>query len=69
MMEVLHGLEGLRKVPSGRVLSVGNFDGIHRGQNRMLRLAASLKQAGQASGIAVVSGLLLVASSGRRLED
>jgi riboflavin kinase / FMN adenylyltransferase len=30
-MELLFGLDGLRKVPAGAVLSIGNFDGVHRG--------------------------------------
>ena len=31
-METLHGIDGLRKLPQGAIISVGNFDGIHLGQ-------------------------------------
>jgi riboflavin kinase/FMN adenylyltransferase len=41
-MESFEGLEGLRKAPTGAVLSVGNFDGIHRGHQRILELARDL---------------------------
>jgi riboflavin kinase/FMN adenylyltransferase len=54
-MRILEGLPGLRQVPPGTVLSVGNFDGIHRGHDRLLRMAASLKQSGEATGITVVT--------------
>ena len=54
-MRILEGVQGLREVPEGMVLSVGNFDGIHRGHDRLLRLAAALKAQGKASGIAVVT--------------
>lgn len=54
-MRILEGLSGLRQVPPGTVLSVGNFDGIHRGHDRLLRMAAALKQAGEATGVTVVT--------------
>src|SRR5207249_5742590 len=38
-MNVRHGLVGLRSVPPGAVLSVGNYDGIHLGHRRLLELA------------------------------
>ena len=38
-MQVLEGLTGLRSLPPGAVLSVGNFDGIHRGHQRILGAA------------------------------
>jgi riboflavin kinase/FMN adenylyltransferase len=44
-MELRQGLSGLRAVPAGAVLSVGNFDGIHLGHRRLLELAASLRAA------------------------
>lgn len=55
MTEFLSGLSGLRQVPPGTILSVGNFDGLHRGHDRLLRLAASLCQAHGSSGVTVVT--------------
>ena len=54
-MRILEGLSGLRQVPPGTVLSVGNFDGLHRGHERLLRLAASLKEQHQAGGVSIVT--------------
>src|SRR5437016_4229095 len=54
-MEILEGLPGLRQLPPGTVLSVGNFDGLHRGHELLLRNAAALKQSGQASAVAIVT--------------
>ncbi len=55
MTEFLSGLSGLRQVPPGTILSVGNFDGLHRGHDRLLRLAASLRQTHGSSGVTVVT--------------
>jgi riboflavin kinase/FMN adenylyltransferase len=41
-MRVLHGLEGLRQVGPGAVVSVGNFDGVHVGHQRILQTAREL---------------------------
>jgi len=41
-MEIVEGLNGLRAGRPGGVLSVGNFDGIHRGHRRILELARNL---------------------------
>ena len=54
-MQTLQGLAGLRLVPPGTVLSVGNFDGLHRGHDQLLRRAAAIRQEGAASGVAVVT--------------
>ena len=41
-MEIVKGLEGLRSLPKGVTLSVGNFDGVHRGHTQILRRAREL---------------------------
>src|SRR4051794_6489246 len=45
-MEIRHGLPGLRSVPPGAVLSVGNYDGIHLGHRRLLDLANAEREKG-----------------------
>jgi riboflavin kinase/FMN adenylyltransferase len=51
-MQFYEGVEGLRNLPDGVVLSVGNFDGIHRGHRRILDLAGALRGP---AGVAVVT--------------
>jgi riboflavin kinase/FMN adenylyltransferase len=41
-METLHGIDGLRKLPQGAIISIGNFDGIHLGHQRILQTALKL---------------------------
>jgi riboflavin kinase/FMN adenylyltransferase len=45
-MQIRQGLDGLRSLPPGSVLSVGNYDGIHLGHRRLLELARSLRAQG-----------------------
>src|ERR1700753_486082 len=51
-MQIHDGLEGLRKLPHGLALSVGNFDGLHRGHRQIIELAKSLNGP---AGVAVVT--------------
>ena len=45
-MNTHHGLDALRRLPPGSVLSIGNFDGLHLGHRQILRTAAGLRAAG-----------------------
>ena len=51
-MQIHQGIEGLKQLPDGVVLSVGNFDGLHRGHRRILELANDLRGP---AGVAVVT--------------
>lgn len=44
-MQVRDGLDGLKATTSRAVLSVGNFDGIHRGHAQLLRVARAIADA------------------------
>ena len=48
-MEILHGIDGLRKLPQGAAISIGNFDGIHLGHQRILQTAQKHASALQTS--------------------
>ncbi len=52
-MQILDGLDGLRQLPQPAVLSIGNFDGIHRGHMRILRDCREM--AGQDGQVALVT--------------
>lgn len=54
-MQVLDGLLGLQQLPPAAVITIGNFDGVHRGHRHLLDLCKRLKQTAQAPAIAVVT--------------
>ncbi len=56
-MTILEGLDGLQQLPAGSVLSVGNFDGFHRGHRQILSAARALSHApgAQPAALAVVT--------------
>jgi riboflavin kinase/FMN adenylyltransferase len=41
-MKIHNGIEEFRNLPPGLALSIGNFDGLHRGHRRIIELAKSL---------------------------
>jgi riboflavin kinase / FMN adenylyltransferase len=53
-MRIHHGLEGLRRMATPRVLSVGNFDGVHLGHRAILEECRGLA-GGAAGSVAVVT--------------
>lgn len=53
-MNVYQGISGLKSLPTGATLSIGNFDGVHLGHRSILQLMRSL-QHGSGAPLAVVT--------------
>src|SRR5271170_3680326 len=53
-MRVLKGIDGLMQVPSASAMTVGNFDGVHLGHQRLLDTCRQRRNAG-AMAVAVVT--------------
>jgi len=49
------GLDGLRQLPPGCVISIGNFDGVHLGHRKLLQMMSSLKLQSAARASAIVT--------------
>ncbi|HSU68278.1 MAG TPA: riboflavin biosynthesis protein RibF [Tepidisphaeraceae bacterium] len=54
-MRILECLTGLRQLPPGCVLSIGNFDGVHRGHQTLLSRANELRNTSSSPAMAVVT--------------
>ncbi len=54
-MSIEAGLERLKELPRGAVVSIGNFDGVHRGHQAILALARRLAKSESTPGVAVIT--------------
>lgn len=54
-MNVREGIDGLKQVPPGSVMSIGNFDGLHGGHLSILEQMKSFRDATPGAAIAVVT--------------
>ena len=54
-MNVLEGIDGMRQLPAGAVISIGNFDGVHLGHQHLLAHARELKASTGAAELAVIT--------------
>src|SRR3954454_14688495 len=54
-MNIHEGLDGLQQLPAGSVVSIGNFDGIHLGHRRILKVADSLRARASSGRVGVIT--------------
>ena len=53
-MEIFTGLDGLRRLPAGCVMTIGNYDGMHMGHRRLIEVCRSLLT-NRSAGLGVVT--------------
>ena len=51
-MNVHQGINGLKQVPDGAVLSIGNFDGMHLGHRKIIETMNAVRPAGARLAVA-----------------
>jgi riboflavin kinase/FMN adenylyltransferase len=54
-MNVYEGIDGLKRIPAGAVMSIGNFDGLHRGHMRIIETMKSLRPVKDDAPLALVT--------------
>lgn len=54
-MNVYDGIDGLKKIPPGSVMSIGNFDGLHRGHARIIETMKAVRDKNPGQRLAVVT--------------
>jgi riboflavin kinase/FMN adenylyltransferase len=54
-MRVVDGLQDFRSLPAGAVVSIGNFDGVHRGHQQILNTTRQLKAIAHAPATVIVT--------------
>ncbi len=53
-MKIHHGLDGLRAIPPGAILTIGNYDGMHLGHKQLIDACLNLRR-DHTPGVAVVT--------------
>lgn len=54
-MNINEGIDGLKAIPHGAVISIGNFDGLHLGHERILQYMKQLRETAPGAKLAVVT--------------